>query len=177
MKVFLSHSTRDAAFVTQLAERMRRECFDPWLCEQSIEPATNWVEQIDEGLKAANLVLLVWSPEAAASYATKLEWTSALAHEIAVKRLRLGVVMLRDCELPELLRTRQYIDARHDTSKAIDAVLDWLKGRRDLGRLAGDRAPVILEDYPKDDFVGPRQLPRAVARRVLGGANAVPVAR
>ena len=93
MTVFLSHSTKDAKFVTQLAERMTAEGFKPWLCETSIGPATNWVEEIDNGLKAAHLVLLVWSPDAAASYATKLEWTAALAREIAVKRLRLGVVM------------------------------------------------------------------------------------
>src|SRR5271157_5216443 len=154
MTVFLSHSTKDGDFVEKLAIALEASGFTPWLCETSIEPATNWVEEIDKGLKAAHLVLLVWSPDAAASYATGLEWTSALAREIAVKRLRLGVVMLRDCELPELLRTRQYIDARQDSDKAIAAVLDWLKGRRDLGRLAGDYAPVILEDYPKDDFVG-----------------------
>jgi len=77
-----------------------------------------------------------------------------MAREIEFRRLRLGVVMLHDCELPELLRTRQYIDARQGSDKAIAAVLDWLNGRRDLGRLAGNYAPVILEDYPKDDFVG-----------------------
>src|SRR5258708_37066132 len=112
MGVFLSHSTRDRGFVEKLAERMKLDIFEPWLCEASILAAANWVEEIDKGLRSANLVLLVWSPDAAASYATQLEWTSALAREIAMQRLRLGVVMLRDCELPELLRARQYIDAR-----------------------------------------------------------------
>ncbi len=93
MRVFLSHSTRDRAFVETLAARMRASGFEPWLCESSIEPASNWVEEIDKGLKASDLVLLVWSPDAAASYATKLEWTSALAREIAMQRLRLGVVL------------------------------------------------------------------------------------
>ncbi len=60
--------------------------------------------------------------------------------------------MLRDCDLPELLLTRQYIDARRDSEQAIAAVLAWLNGRRDLGRLAGERAPVVLEEYPTDEF-------------------------
>src|SRR5271157_788124 len=159
MTVFLSHSTKDGDFVEKLAIALDSEGFTPWLCETSIEPAANWVEEIEKGLKAAHLVLLVWSPNAAASYATGLEWTSALAREIAEKRLRLGVVKLGDCEPPELLRTRQYIyaskDIHKDSDKASAAVLDWLKGRRDLGRLAGDYASVILEGYPKDDlFVG-----------------------
>jgi len=50
MEVFLSHSTKDAAFAVKLAERLRSERFEPWLCETSIAPATNWVEEIDKGL-------------------------------------------------------------------------------------------------------------------------------
>ncbi len=43
MRVFLSHSTRDRAFVETLAARMRAGGFEPWLCESGIEPASNWV--------------------------------------------------------------------------------------------------------------------------------------
>src|SRR5271166_6600486 len=171
MNVFLSHSTKDTDFVKALAARMTAKGFTPWLCESSIAPATDWVEEIEKGLKAADLVLLVWSPEAAASYATGLEWTAALAREIRTQRKRLGVVLLRDSDLPELLYTRQYIDARSDSDKAIAAVLDWLAGRRDLGRLAGDFAPVFLEDYPKDDFVG-RDSYLAQLRRVFSDGPA-----
>ena len=110
--------------------------------------------EIEQGLAKADWVLLVWSPAAAGSFATRLEWTSALAREISERRLRLGVVLLRDCELPQLLRTKQYIDARADGEKGIRAVLDWLKGRRDAGRLAGGRAPVYLPDYKPKGFVG-----------------------
>ena len=40
MKVFLSHSTKDVAFAVKLAERLRPERFEPWLCDTSIPPAT-----------------------------------------------------------------------------------------------------------------------------------------
>ena len=152
MKVFLSHSTKDKEFVQQLAKAMEAAGFDAWRCEDSIQAQADWIEEIEKGLKAADIVLLVWSPDAAASYPTMLEYRAALAREIIVKRMRLGVVLLRDWELPELLLTRQYIDARSDSAKAIASILDWLKGRRDLGRLAGMRNPVFLEEYPSDDF-------------------------
>jgi REP element-mobilizing transposase RayT len=93
-------------------------------------------------------------PDAAQSFATRLEWTSALAREISERRLRLGVVLVRDCDLPQLLRTKQYIDARAEAEKGIRAVLDWLKARRDAGRLAGGLAPVYLPDYKPQNFVG-----------------------
>jgi tetratricopeptide (TPR) repeat protein len=140
--------------VMKLAGRLRREQFEPWLCETSIETGANWVEEIEKGLAATDLALLVWSPDAAASFATHMEIYAILAREIAEKRLRLAVVLLHDCALPELLRPRQYIDARRDSENAIDAVIDWLKGRREVGRFAGGRAPVYLPDYRPKDFVG-----------------------
>ena len=64
MIVFLSHSTKDGDFVKVLAAGMTAAGFEPWLCEASIEPSADWVEEIEQGLKAADLVLLVWSPDA-----------------------------------------------------------------------------------------------------------------
>ncbi|HTT20237.1 MAG TPA: TIR domain-containing protein [Candidatus Sulfotelmatobacter sp.] len=156
MRVFLSHSTHDKDFVVKLADCLRLEGFDPWLCEISIHPADNWVEAINEGLKIADFFLLVWSPEACSSYATELEWTSAIAREISERRVRLGVVLLRDHPLPELLRTRQYIDARRNADAGIAATVNWLKQRRAVGRSAGSQAPVYLPDfYPKNLIVRP----------------------
>ena len=72
MKVFLSHSTLDRAFAERLADAMRTEKIDPWLCEISIAPATNWVSGIEKGLSDADIVLLLWSPNAATSAGTEL---------------------------------------------------------------------------------------------------------
>jgi len=76
-----------------------------------------------------------------------------LAREISDRRLRLGVVILDDSALPELLRTKQWIDGRNVES-GISATLAWLKGQHEVGRLAGGRAPVYLPDYRPDNFVG-----------------------
>ena len=99
MNVFLSHSTKDADFVKTLAARMTAEGFTPWLCEVDIEPGANFVAKIKKGWAirpgAARLVA-----RAAASYATGLEWTAALARQVEDNRIRLGIVLLRDCALP-----------------------------------------------------------------------------
>ena len=158
MKVFLSHSTRDKDFVTKLAEAMQREGFIPWLCETSIDPASNWIEEINNGLQDAEIVLLIWSPDAANSLATRDEWSSAWAREITERRIRLGVVMLRDHPLPPLLSTKQYIDARRDAGSGIAAIMRWLKDRRDAGRSAGSKAPVYLPDFRPENFIARRDI-------------------
>jgi hypothetical protein len=104
-------------------------------------------------LAGADLVLLLWSTAAASSEFTLREWTAALDREISERRLRLGVVLVADCALPQLLRTKQYIDARRDPETGISNTLAWLKARRDAGRQSGAKAPVYLPDYNPQSFV------------------------
>ena len=156
MKVFLSHSTLDREFAERLADAMREERFEPWLSEIDIKPGTNWVKGVDKGLRDADLVLLLWSPNAAKSIATEHEWTAAFDREITEKRLRLELVLLADCQRPELLRTRQYIDASQNQERGIGKVIQWLRERRDAGRAGGGRAPIYLPDFRSDEFVGRR---------------------
>jgi TIR domain len=114
MKVFLSHSTKDKQFVQTLAAELETEKIEPWICEVDVEFGGNFVAKIEEGLRDADLTVLFWSPEAARSDWTRLEWTSVTAREISESRTRLGVVLLRDCAIPELLRVKHRIDAAGD---------------------------------------------------------------
>src|SRR5271165_6455170 len=156
MNVFLSHSTKDGDFVQRLATALESRGFTPWLCEVDIETGANFVAKINEGLAQSDLALLIWSQHAANSAWTLEEWTAALARQVEENRIRLGIVLLRDCPmpLPPLLRTKNYLDARWDEAGAIRQTLEWLKGRQRVQRLSGLRAPVYLPDYRPQDFVG-----------------------
>jgi hypothetical protein len=55
MRIFLPHSSQDKVFALELASQLKLVNFDPWLYEQSIEPQSNWVAAINQGLKEADL--------------------------------------------------------------------------------------------------------------------------
>jgi hypothetical protein len=154
MKVFLSHSTKDKQFVEALAAELKAEKIEPWICEVDIELGANFVAKIEEGLREADLAVLFWSPEAARSSWTRLEWTSVIDREISESRTRLGVVLLRDCEVPQLLRVKHRIDARTDLEKARHETIEWITRLRDMRRLAETRAPGVFLPPPPRDFVG-----------------------
>ena len=101
-----------------------------------------------------DLVLLVLSPDAVRSAWTREEWTSALARQVAESRIRLGVLLLRDCEVPELVRTKHRFDARRDLKGAIREVVAWAARMRDQRRLAESKAPRFFLAYEPKDFVG-----------------------
>src|SRR5271165_6764456 len=154
MKVFLSRSTKDKQFVKTLAAELESEKIDPWLCEVDIEFGDNFVAKIEGGLRDADLTVLFWSPEAARSDWTRLEWTSVTAREISESRTRLGVVLLRDCAVPELLRVKHRIDARTDPEKGRLETVAWIKRLRDMRRVAETKAPSVFLPPPPQDFVG-----------------------
>ena len=154
MKVFLSHSTKDKQFVETLAAELEAEKIGLWLCEVDIELGDNFVAEIEKGLREADLTVLFWSPEAARSDWTRLEWTSVTAREISESRTRLGIVLLHDCAVPELLRVKHRIDARTDPEKARHETVAWIKRLRDMRRLAETGAPGVFLPPPPHDFVG-----------------------
>jgi tetratricopeptide (TPR) repeat protein len=154
MKIFLSHSTKDKQFVQTFAAELKAEKIEPWICEVDVEFGGNFVAKIEEGLRDADLTILFWSPEAARSDWTRLEWTSVTAREISESRTRLGIVLLRDCEVPELLRVKHRIDARTDPEQGRHETIDWIKRLRDMRRLAETRAPGVFLPPPPHDFVG-----------------------
>src|SRR5215469_7834465 len=154
MKVFLSHSTKDQEFVRRLADALTSADFIPWFCEVDIEKNENFVARIEEGLTQCDLALVVWSPDAATSNWTKEEWTSVLARQVTEQKIRLAIVLLREHPLPQMLRTKNYIDARSDQAAALRETVQWLKRRESIQRLSGLKAPVYLPDYRPTDFVG-----------------------
>src|SRR5271165_1838741 len=154
MKVFLSHSTRDKDFVEKLAAAMTAGGFEPWLCEVDIEKGANFVSKINEGLAQSDIALLVWSPDAAKSAWTEQEWTALLARQVEEQRIRLGIIRLRNYDLPELLRTSNWIEARSNEEAGIRDTVEWLNRRQSAQRLSGLKAPVYLPDYRPQDFVG-----------------------
>jgi tetratricopeptide (TPR) repeat protein len=154
MTVFLSHSTKDADFVGNLAIALEASGFAPWRCEVDIDKGEDFVSKINEGLAQSDVALLVWSPEAANSVWTEQEWTSQKARQVEENKIRLLVIMLRQHPLPPLLRTSNYIDARWDPAAGIRKTVEWLKGRQSVQRLSGLHAPVYLPDYRPRDFVG-----------------------
>ena len=156
LRIFLSHSTKDADFATTLAAALIGAGFQPWLCEVDIEIGANFVSKINQGLRESDIALLLWSQHAVNSRWTEEEWTAALSRQVEESSIRLGIILLPGCPmpLPPLLRTKNFVDARSDQPAALRQTVEWLQRRQAVQRLAGLRAPVYLPYYRPQDFVG-----------------------
>jgi len=132
---FISYTQMDRGWSEWIAWQLEAEGYSVVIQAWDFTAGKNFVEQMDNALKAAERTLLVLTPDALASRFVREEWTTALRQE------RLVPVRVRECDPEGLLGTRGYIDL---------VGLDEKTSRsRLLLRLSDDRAkPATAPAFP-----------------------------
>lgn len=111
-RIFISHSSVDKAFVRRLFEDLQALGHSPWLDEWQIKVGDCIVSSIQDGLNSSDYIIVVLSPAAVASGWVEREWKDAYWTEVSAGRTIVLPVLLADCEVPSLIRTKRYADFR-----------------------------------------------------------------
>jgi hypothetical protein len=90
-----------------------------WIDQWHIRPGESFAEAIDVAMRDSKFLLMVMSPDYFKSAWTQQEWQYALGSELEAKRIRLIPVLYRDCDIPPLLRAKQWVDFRNPDSYTI----------------------------------------------------------
>jgi len=122
-KVFISHSSKDKMFATWLGTDLKAAGHSPWFDEWDIRVGESIPQKISEGLKAADFVVVVLSEHAVQSKWVEREWHAKYWSEVEAGRVQVLPVLLRDCEIPELLKTKKYADFRENYNNGLEDVL------------------------------------------------------
>lgn len=112
-EVFLSHSSKDRAFVQALVKVLRRHGIPVWYSETNIRGAQQWHDEIGAALRRCDWFVLVLSPDAVDSMWVKRE----LAYSLNQSRFegKIAPLVYRRCSHDNLswtLSTIQMIDFR-----------------------------------------------------------------
>lgn len=99
-ELFLSHSSRDRAFVSKLATTLRSHGLNVWYSETNLVGAQQWHDEIGRALGRCNWFVAVLSKDSVKSRWVKRELLYALRS--ARFENRIVPLMLKPCE-PELL--------------------------------------------------------------------------
>ena len=112
--VFISHSSLDKEFATRLSEDLREFGHDPWLDEWEIHVGDCIPTRISEGIEQAQYMVLVLTRSAVESEWVDREWKAKYWQEVESGSTSVLPVLLEDCELPPLIRSRRYADFRQN---------------------------------------------------------------
>lgn len=117
--IYISYSTDDKKFAKKLTKDLEKSGHKPWLDEWEIKVGDSIHKKLEEGIANADFVVVILSPNAVQSGWVDNEWRAKHWEEIKKKEVLVLPVLLRDCEIPTLLKTKKYADFRKDHSRGI----------------------------------------------------------
>ncbi len=123
-EVFLSHSSRDAAFTRRVARMLADHGIKVFVSERHIRGAQQWHDAIGDALKRCDWFVVILSPRSVASIWVRHE----LLYALQDRRLqsRIVPVLYKPCDIGSLswtLSAIQWVDFRGDFEQASRALL------------------------------------------------------
>ncbi len=82
--IFISYARADRPWATRIARELRKAQRKDWLDTDEIEIGGDWLQAIEQALRAASSVVVILSPKSAASEYVTYEWAFALGVGIPV---------------------------------------------------------------------------------------------
>ncbi|MCP3957379.1 MAG: toll/interleukin-1 receptor domain-containing protein [bacterium] len=125
--IFLSYAHADTGFVDELERDLQTEGFSVWRDTASIAAGDDVPGRIEEGLDAADWMVLVLSADAVSSGFVAEEWHSHFWEDIRRGRTSLLPIIIADCVVPRFLRHKKWIDFRGGYGSGFSHLLTKLK--------------------------------------------------
>lgn len=119
-RVFLSHSSKDKAFIEQLHNDLRRCQIDPWLDSEKIRHGEPWLDAIfGGGISTCDAVLVYLTPDSVESPMVKKEIDAGIIKKLRDERIAflpyVSSARLRDDLRPDIqaLQTPEWSEANY----------------------------------------------------------------
>lgn len=103
-RVFISYSSKDKKFATDLYRRLKESGHNPWFNVVSIDVTKKWNPAMMQGLADTSVIVLVVSPDSIASKWVNIEWQEFFKHEKPIIQL-----LYREAKTPQKLKAIQGI--------------------------------------------------------------------
>jgi len=122
-KVFVSHSSQDKPFATQLAVDLSNAGHFPWLDDWEISAGDSIPSKIAVGIKDCDFVLVILSKHSVNSHWVEREWEAKYWDEVQSGEVKVIPVLFEECDIPQLLKTKKYANFVWNYADSLDEIL------------------------------------------------------
>ncbi len=129
--MFLSYARTDSTLVRQVADGLVAAGIRVWFDEASLKPGTEWMQEIERELSAADFVVFFISPNSVRSGWARQELQVAFHRQVSGEGgAAILPVLLQDADVPPLLRQFQWLDMRGNNiekgvGQLVEAIRHW----------------------------------------------------
>src|SRR5690606_3508247 len=114
MKVFISHSSKDKAFVRFLKDCLSANSIETWLDEDQLDLGDSLTTKLEGALDESTHLLIVLSPASIDSDWVQFELKKALNNSRTGLMNKIIPIKYRDCQVPEELKDLIYGDLSNE---------------------------------------------------------------
>ena len=122
-RIFISHSSADKEFAAWLWSDLKAAGHDPWFDSHEILVGQSIPQRISEGLENSDFIIVVLSEDAIKSKWLEREWHAKYWKEVNDGRVIVLPALLRECAIPELLKTKKCADFRKSYHDGLEDIL------------------------------------------------------
>lgn len=122
-KIFISHSSKDKTVAIWISTDLKNAGHTPWLDQWDITVGESIPQKISEGVTKADFVIVLLSEHSVNSHWVEREWQTKYWHEVEKGTIQVLPVLLQDCKIPALLKTKRYADFRHNYNNGFQDIL------------------------------------------------------
>lgn len=79
VKIFISYSRKDIKAAEKIEQKLRENGFEVWRDVRDMDPGVNWSRESAKSLASRDIMVLLWSKNAATSRTVRHEWLTARA--------------------------------------------------------------------------------------------------
>jgi tetratricopeptide (TPR) repeat protein len=157
LRIFISYSRKDTAFVDRLEADLRSYEFQVWVDRRKIEGGDDFQSLIQEAIESTQVMLVIVSPDAIASDWVKREFRHAFRTKKTVIPLILRSVEKMPMELNDI-HWVEFVDRAYE-----DAIRDLLNALAHIEPVPQlprrERSSIVIEDAGPLDLVTPHPAP------------------
>ncbi len=117
--VFISHNNDDSDFAELMALHIEKHGIKTWVDKSKLKVGQHWREEIDEGIKSCDAIIVIMSPEARMSEYVTYEWSFAWG-----KGIKVFPIMLKQTSLHPRLESLQYLDFTNKLTRPWNELID-----------------------------------------------------
>jgi len=121
--LFISHSSYDDEFANELSRRLESKGLQTWVDHKHLLAGADWDIALEHALDAADMLIVVVSPESVKSLDVKAEWSY-----FGETGKKIYPLLYKSSIVPFRLRVLQYIDFTRDPEWAFDRLCEALGG-------------------------------------------------
>jgi hypothetical protein len=125
-KIFLSHSSKDKAFVRKLASDLKSNDVPVWFDEWELKVGDSINQKIGEGINESGWLAVVISNNSIKSSWVEKELNAGLATELQKRQVFVLPIVIDNCDIPIFLRDKLFADFRSDYSSGLNSLLTRL---------------------------------------------------